>query len=143
MKIKLSAMFTDALKTFAKPPATQNYPFVRLDAPELLRSKIHWDLTDCTGCQMCAKDCPADAIDFITLDKKAKRFVFRYHIDRCIYCSQCMVSCPKNCLSMANDEWELAVLDRTDLVVYYGKEADVESILADADADDAETAAGG
>ncbi len=136
MKFKLSAMWKDGLGTFIKSPATERYPFVRIDAPEYLRSKLHWDLENCTGCQLCAKDCPADAIDIITIDKKAKQFVFRYYVDRCTFCSQCVVSCNKNCLSMANDEWELAALKREDFIVYYGKDADVEAILAEEHAAD-------
>ncbi len=140
MTFKLSAMWKDALETFVKSPATQRYPFVRIDAPEYLRSKLHWDLAECTGCQLCAKDCPANAIDIITIDKKAKQFVFRYHVDRCIFCSQCVMSCRKGCLSMANDEWELAALNREDFIVYYGKDADVESVLAGEDAGEPEAA---
>lgn len=143
MKFKLSAMWKDALGNIVKAPATEKYPFVRIDAPEYLRSKLHWDLTDCTGCQLCAKDCPADAIEIITIDKKAKQFVFRYHVDRCIFCSQCMISCKKGCLSMANDEWELAALEREDFIVHYGKDADVESVMADADAGEPEPAEAG
>lgn len=140
MTFKLSAMWRDALGTFVKAPATQHYPFVRIDAPEYLRSKLHWNLDECTGCQLCAKDCPADAIEIITIDKKAKQFVFRYHVDRCTFCSQCVVSCKKGCLSMANDEWELAALKREDFIVYYGKDADVESVMAGADASELDAA---
>ena len=89
---------------------------------------------------LCAKDCPTDAIDIITLDKKAKRFVFRYYVDRCTFCSQCVYSCRQGCLEMANNEWELAALKRKDFVVYYGKVADVESVVAGPDAGDAEPA---
>ncbi|MBN2303968.1 MAG: 4Fe-4S binding protein [Anaerolineae bacterium] len=128
--MRLGSMWRDALSALVREPATQQYPFERLQAPEHLRSKLHWDLTNCTGCGLCAKDCPSDAIDVIVLDKKARKFVFRYHVDRCTFCSQCVMSCPKKCLEMANDEWELASLTPDDFLVYYGNEEDVETVLA-------------
>ena len=92
--MKLSGMWRDALNGLLRRPVTQNYPFERLEAPDRLRSKLHWNLSSCTGCGLCAKDCPADAIEVITLDRKAKRFVFRYHVDRCTFCGQCVVLPP-------------------------------------------------
>lgn len=141
--MKLSTMWRDALRSLVHRPITQQYPFVRLDAPEHLRSQLHWDGSKCTGCQLCSKDCPADAIEIITLDKKAKRFVFRYQVDRCTFCAQCVESCRQGCLEMANNEWELAALDRKVFVVYYGDETDVETVLAGASQPDAEAPAAG
>jgi formate hydrogenlyase subunit 6/NADH:ubiquinone oxidoreductase subunit I len=135
-------MWKDALGSLLRRPATEKYPFVRLRAPEQLRSQLHWDLEACTGCGLCAKDCPADAIEIITLDRKAKRFVFHYAIDRCTFCAQCVVSCRQGCLKMSNDEWELASLTKEPLRVYYGEDADVETVLAGAPEPDAEPAPG-
>jgi len=117
--MKIGAMWRDALSSLVKPPVTQQYPFVRLNAPEHLRSMLHWDAEKCTGCGLCAKDCPAEAIDVIVVDKKAKQFVFEYQVDRCTFCAQCVVSCRQDALVMANDEWELAALNRKAFVVYY------------------------
>jgi formate hydrogenlyase subunit 6/NADH:ubiquinone oxidoreductase subunit I len=128
--MKLSGMWRDALKAFVSGPVTQKYPFERLPAPDRLRSKLHWNLEECTGCGLCVKDCPSDAIEVVTLDRKAKRFVFRYRVDRCTFCGQCVESCKKNCLNMSTDEWELAALDRSEFEVYYGKEADVNEVLS-------------
>lgn len=128
--MKLSTMWKDALGSLVRSPVTEKYPFVRIDAPEQLRSQLHWNPDKCTGCGLCAKDCPADAIDVIVLDKKAKRFVFRYNIDRCTFCGQCVASCRQDSLDMSSTEWELAALNRADFVVYYGADADVESVLA-------------
>lgn len=128
--MKLSTMWKDALGSLFKAPVTEKYPFVRLDAPEQLRSRLHWDAEKCTGCGLCSKDCPAEAIEVIVLDKKAKRFVFRYNIDRCTFCAQCVVSCRQGSLDMASDEWELAALTRKPLTIYYGSDEDVETVLA-------------
>ncbi len=137
--MKLGGMWRDALRGLIQRPVTQKYPFERLAAPERLRSKLQWNLEECTGCGLCAKDCPADAIDVVVLDRKAKRFVFRYHVDRCTFCGQCVVSCRKNCLTMPEDDWELAALNREDLVVYYGNDTDVRTILDGASESDVET----
>ena len=91
--MKLTTMWKDALSSLFKPAATQRYPFVRREAPEHLRGQLHWDPSACTGCGLCAKDCPADALEVIVLDKKAKRFVMHYHVDRCTFCAQCVSSC--------------------------------------------------
>jgi NAD(P)H-quinone oxidoreductase subunit I len=142
MRMRMTMLWKDALQSLITSPATQQYPFVRLNAPDQLRSKLHWDLENCTGCGLCAKDCPADAIKVIVLDKKAKRFVFRYQVDQCTFCSQCTVSCRQGCLSMANNEWELAALSRDKFRVYYGKESDVETVLEDeAESENGEPAA--
>ncbi len=130
--MRLGGMWRDAITGIMRNPATEKYPFERLKAPDNLRSKLQWNLDECTGCGLCAKDCPADAIDVIVLDRKAKRFVFRYFVDHCTFCGQCVVSCRKGCLEMSSDEWELAALDKRVFEVYYGAEADVESVLANA-----------
>jgi len=128
--MKVMTMWRDALGALLKQPATQQYPFVRKEAPGNLRGHLVWDKDKCTGCGLCAKDCPADAIEVIALDKKAKRFVLRYHVDRCTFCAQCVESCRQGCLQMLSDQWELASGDKDAFLVHYGDEADVEAALA-------------
>jgi formate hydrogenlyase subunit 6/NADH:ubiquinone oxidoreductase subunit I len=77
---------------------------------------------------LCVKDCPAQALELITLDKKAKRFVMRYHVDRCTFCAQCVESCRFNCIGLKNDQWELASNDRGDFTIMYGRPEDVENV---------------
>ena len=69
--MKIATMFNDVVESLWKKPATQKYPFERVDAPQRLRGKLTWDPEKCTGCNLCSKDCPADAIEIITIDKKA------------------------------------------------------------------------
>jgi len=128
--MKVMTMWRDVLNGLLKKPVTQRYPFVRQEAPERLRGHLVWNPDACTGCGLCAKDCPADAIEVIVLDKKAKRFVFRYHVDRCTFCAQCVTSCRQGSLSMLNDRWELAASDKDTFLVQYGDQADVEAALA-------------
>ena len=128
--MRYGTMLADVWGSFFKKPVTQKYPFERLEAPDHYRGKLVWTPGKCNGCCLCVKDCPSNAIELITIDKKNKQFVMRYHADRCTYCAQCVQNCRLECLGMAHDQWETAALKRQDFVVHYGNEADVEHILA-------------
>lgn len=127
--MKLGAMLGDVLGSLVKKPFTQEYPFVKLPAPARLRGKLVWDTSKCVGCQLCANDCPSDAIEFIVLDKASRRYVLRYHADRCTYCAQCVVNCRFACLKMSSEEWELASTDRESFTIYYGRPEDVSASI--------------
>jgi formate hydrogenlyase subunit 6/NADH:ubiquinone oxidoreductase subunit I len=127
--MKIGTMFTDIWRSIWQRPVTQKYPFERQEAPTRLRGKLHWDPEKCTGCGLCSKDCPADAIELITIDKKEKRFVMKYHMDRCTYCAQCIESCRFNCLNLSNEEWELAATNKEAFTIYYGKEDELQQFL--------------
>jgi len=128
--MKLGAMINDVFGALFKRPVTERYPFVRKEAPERLRGQLTWDPSKCTGCMLCVKDCPSDAIELLVVDKVNKRFVMRYHIDRCTYCSQCVENCRFKCLDMSSEQWELAALKKEPFTVNYGREEDIEALLA-------------
>ena len=128
--MKFGSMLKDVLRSFLTPPVTEKYPFVKKPAPDRLRGKLVWNPEKCSGCCLCSKDCPSDAIELITIDKKAKRFVMRYHADRCTYCAQCVQNCRFECLDMSSTDWELAALTKAPFDVYYGKDDDVNAVLA-------------
>ena len=123
--MKLGTMITDVTQSFFRRPITQKYPFERFETPTRLRGHLHWNPEKCTGCGMCATDCPAGAIEMHVLDKKAKRFVMVYHVDRCTFCAQCVHTCNQDCLMMQKDIWELASLQREPFAVYYGDPNDI------------------
>ena len=122
-------MLADVWGSFFKKPVTQKYPFERLEAPDHYRGKLVWTPGKCNGCCLCMKDCPSNAIELITIDKKAKRFVMEYHADRCTYCAQCVQNCRFDCLGMSPEQWELAALSKQPFEVYYGKDEDIQVIL--------------
>jgi len=129
MKTKLGTMFGDVLRSLFRSPATELYPYVRKPSPDRLRGKLVWEPEKCAGCMLCVKDCPSDAIELLVLDKVNKKFVLRYHADRCTFCAQCVVSCRFDCLHMSSEMWELASTKKEPFTVYYGKDEDVNFLL--------------
>ena len=132
-------MLRDIMKAVFEKPVTETYPFERVETPPTLRGKLVWTPGACTGCALCVKDCPADAIHLITLDKAAKRFVMEYHEDRCIFCGQCVQSCRFDCLTLQNDDWELATATRSGFTVWYGAPEDVAAVVQDSSPPDRES----
>ncbi len=128
--MKLGAMLNDILTSAFKAPITERYPFERKAAPERLRGKLLWNRDTCTGCGLCAKDCPSGAIEVLVYDRKAKKFVFNYNVDKCLFCAQCVHSCRQGCLELVSDDWELAALDRGGYAEHWGDEEHVNAFLA-------------
>jgi ech hydrogenase subunit F len=124
--MRLGTMLKDIVRSFFQKPITQDYPFERTEAPERLRGKLIWDPAKCTGCALCAKDCPSNAIEVITIDKATKQFIIRYHIDRCTFCAQCVQNCRFKCMGMSPTDWELAALNKEAFTVYYGNDANLK-----------------
>lgn len=127
--MRIGTMLWDVIGSFFRRPATQKYPFERRSAPARLRGKLSWNPEKCTGCSLCSKDCPSNAIEMITLDRVKKQFVLRYHIDRCTFCAQCVQNCRFKCMSMSNDQWELAALQKEPFTVYYGDETNIQALF--------------
>lgn len=128
--MKIGSMFKDLLISFFKKPITELYPFERPQVAERFRGKLYYDPAKCTGCNLCSKDCPSDALEIVILDRPAKKFVARYHMDRCTYCGQCIQSCKFKCMGMSNEDWELAALNKEAFEVLYGRDEDIETLLA-------------
>lgn len=128
--MKIGAMLGDVTRSLIKKPITEEYPKVRQEAPERFRGCLDWNPEKCTGCGMCAMDCPANAIEMIVIDKKTRRFVLQYHIDRCTFCAQCVHSCMHGCLEMRSDLWELAAMDKDNFTKWFGEAGDIKYALA-------------
>jgi formate hydrogenlyase subunit 6/NADH:ubiquinone oxidoreductase subunit I len=62
------------------------------------------------------RDCPSNAITIIKVAEK--QFQADFALDKCIYCAQCVDSCPKDALE-ATKEYELAQLDRSKLRISF------------------------
>ena len=130
--MRLGTMLGEVGRSLTRRPATERYPAERRPAPARLRGPLEWEREKCTGCNLCVMDCPARAIEIESIDKKAKRFVFTYYLDRCTFCAQCTYSCNQGALRMRSDGWELATADRPRLVERWGLAADVAANPAEA-----------
>jgi formate hydrogenlyase subunit 6/NADH:ubiquinone oxidoreductase subunit I len=125
-------MFAEVAKALFQKPATEQYPSQRRPMLADYRGRLVYEPEKCVGCQLCVKDCPAEAIHLAVLDKSSKRFVIRYHVDRCIYCGQCVENCRFDCLAMSSTLWELASTDQNSFTLYFGRDEDVKLVLAKA-----------
>lgn len=127
--MSIGSMLGDIVNSFFKKPVTEKYPFEKREAPKDFRGKVIWHPETCTGCTLCVKDCPANALELFTIDKANKKFVMLYRVDRCTYCAQCVASCRFNSIELSDNIWELASTNRDPFEVYYGRDEDVKFIL--------------
>ena len=68
------------------------------------RGRLQYDVESCTGCGLCSKVCPANAIELYPAEingKKTKRIVI--YLSRCTYCQECVAICPKNSIQITRD----------------------------------------
>jgi formate hydrogenlyase subunit 6/NADH:ubiquinone oxidoreductase subunit I len=114
--IRPGAMFKTLLSSVFRKPATENYPAVKAVMAEDFRGQIRFLASNCIGCKICMRDCPADAIEIRKVGEK--RFEAVFDLGRCLYCAQCVDSCPKSALETSN-RFELAQLDSKKLTVLF------------------------
>ncbi len=89
------------IEALIKGPETVKYPFGDLALPEGYRGKIEFDPDKCSGCGLCVRDCPADALQ---LNKKSREeYTLLYYPARCAYCGQCEDSCHHGAISHSNN----------------------------------------
>ena len=108
-------MEAELLWHIGKKPVTLLYPFRVRGQVRELRGKPQIDMTKCIGCGICARGCPASAIE---MDGKGRDVELRIHLDRCLFCGQCAESCPKGAMQLTT-EYELAATERLDLVLEF------------------------
>jgi formate hydrogenlyase subunit 6/NADH:ubiquinone oxidoreductase subunit I len=125
--MKKIGMVKDMVRSAFLRPVTEQYPAERRPSLPQFRGQLQWNPDECTGCALCVKDCPAEALELITIDKAARRFVLRYYLDRCTFCGQCAYSCRFHCIDLVEDVWELADTDREGFTILYGRPEDIEN----------------
>ena len=107
-----------------KEEVTLQYPEERWEIPERYRGFLHNDIKACTACTMCVKVCPVDCISLESVrgaDKKMVLASYDINIGRCMYCGLCVEVCPTKSLKHTIG-YELASLDRGDLILHFIKE---------------------
>jgi formate hydrogenlyase subunit 6/NADH:ubiquinone oxidoreductase subunit I len=95
------------------------FPGGPLQINENYRGRIFVDVERCIGCGLCARDCPADALEVERLDGKGVRV--RHWYDRCASCGQCELSCRSGALRL-DASFKEATASRDDLVVEWVRE---------------------
>ncbi len=61
--------------------------------------KVTIDSAKCTGCGLCARDCPTRALAFSdSVESDSYQLLFKHNL--CIACGQCLEICPEQCLSL-------------------------------------------
>ncbi|MDR0291644.1 MAG: 4Fe-4S binding protein [Elusimicrobium sp.] len=115
----------EVLNNLFKKPATSQYPVKKHTPAERYRARIKFTPEECIGCNICMRNCPANAITIKQINLEAKpqtlpdgkvvpakrKFKCVIDLSRCIYCAQCVDGCPKKALK-STDEFELAAFDK-------------------------------
>jgi len=105
------AMIREVFKHLFKRPVTVKYPFERTPTAERYRGKHVFYIDRCVGCGLCARECPAMAIELVPSDKTINGRKPIFHLDRCIFCMQCERICPRAAIHLTQF-YELASHDR-------------------------------
>lgn len=130
---KPARVFSEVITHLFKKPATCGYPFEKAHIYPNFRGRIDFESAKCIGCQMCVRVCPAKAIE-IPLSKEQppapapvegqpaapakKKFDCIMKLDHCVFCAQCVETCPKKALIMTQD-FELSSVDKAKLRRHY------------------------
>lgn len=120
-------MLREVLKSAVNRPVTVRYPFVKANIPKRFRGKLAFNPASCIGCKICERDCPSNAINIRKVGDK--KFECDVDLARCIYCGQCVDSCPKKSLG-TTENFELAQLHRESLKCnYHGQEGSMPAVV--------------
>ena len=103
----------EAFLNLFRKRATEKYPAAPASVAEGFRGKQVLDLKNCIGCSLCARECPANAIEMVIVDGKKKPLI---HLDRCVFCYQCADSCPRK-VFQTSKVFELATTEKSTLVI--------------------------
>lgn len=78
------------------------FPFAPAELPAGFRGRVTIvDETLCKGCGLCARDCPALALELDQQNREQFRLI--HYRDRCAYCGQCADSCPSHVITLSNE----------------------------------------
>jgi formate hydrogenlyase subunit 6/NADH:ubiquinone oxidoreductase subunit I len=106
-----------AVKQVFNKPATISYPNGEMQIVDKYRGRLIYDPANCVGCNMCVRYCPAGALKIKNEGTKEDRKMKAYlNVGHCIFCCQCVDTCPKKCISFSQDI-DLSCLDKKDLTV--------------------------
>ena len=97
----LAHLLPGMVRTLFARRITVSFPFKPLEEVAYFRGKVIIQPELCTGCGLCARDCPAFALE---LERRGRgRFRLVHHRDRCAYCGQCADSCPQGAITLVSE----------------------------------------
>jgi NADH-quinone oxidoreductase subunit I len=106
------------LKNLVSKPATIQYPRVKTPVELDFRGVQYADLGKCTGCSLCAIECPADAIKMTPIPPEyevpktnPRRIYPLINYGKCVFCYRCVKVCPTNAYIVTN-KYDIAGVSR-------------------------------
>lgn len=118
----------ELVKNLFRKHNTGQYPHTKPVIDDKFRGRILFDAKKCIGCNICVRNCPADAIKITQVNQDEKptevdgkqvpakrKFKCVIDLSKCIYCGQCTDGCPVKALS-SSQEFELAHFDKKELL---------------------------
>ncbi|MFP3896974.1 MAG: 4Fe-4S binding protein [Anaerolineales bacterium] len=99
--LSLLHLLPQLCRTLRSEPITVRFPFGEMELPSYYRGQVVVDPDLCRGCGLCARDCPAAALELQREGRDKYRLV--YYPARCAYCGQCEESCPADALTLINE----------------------------------------
>ena len=112
----LGEMAFAVLGSLFKKPATMKYPYAPFRMPAHFRGAPRFDSDTCTGCKLCVRDCPSQAITITKVGDR--RFEASIDLGRCVYCAQCAETCPRKVIEIT-PEFELTQVEKGKLKVVF------------------------
>lgn len=122
------AALKEVINNLCSKHSTSAYPFVARETDAKFRARIKFDAAKCIGCNLCVRNCPANAIKITQINPQDKpitgedgkiipvkrKFKCEVDLGKCIFCAQCVDSCLKGAVS-SSQEYELAAFDKSAL----------------------------
>jgi formate hydrogenlyase subunit 6/NADH:ubiquinone oxidoreductase subunit I len=111
-KLRIPSLAKKALGQIFSKPATEKYPFAKPKLADNFRGQPDFDFSLCIGCGLCGRDCPAKAIEMVSVEDKKRP---QLNLSKCVFCYQCAETCPKKAIKTSCN-YELATTDKSTLI---------------------------
>jgi formate hydrogenlyase subunit 6/NADH:ubiquinone oxidoreductase subunit I len=124
---KAAVLVPELLRNLVERPVTRLYPFEKVHVPAGFRGVPRFTPETCSGCKVCVRDCPSEAIEIHveTLPaepgvegqpspKPKRKMSMVLYLDRCVHCGRCAEVCPRGSIIL-DDEFESAAFSRDTL----------------------------